>query len=128
LYHKYYDVTDAKGNKAARATRNIHVVNDADFLIGAYVATANCSATSTSQYNTNITTSTTVNNDIGLSHMVNLGAILGKVVNGNSITIPSSTALNGTTYSGSGPIVGNDFTINLTSSTNPTTCVINHVK
>lgn len=128
LYHKYYDVADAQGNQAARATRNVYVVNDADFLIGAYVATANCGATSTSQYNTNITTSTTVNNEIGFSHMIDVGAILGNVVNGSSITIPSSTALNGVTYSGSGPIVGTDFTINFTSSANTNTCVINHVK
>ena len=64
-YHVYYNVEDSQGNNASQATRNVNVVNDADFLVGLYTVNVNASASCYfNSYSTNITASETVNNKI----------------------------------------------------------------
>jgi len=131
LYHKYYDVTDAAGNKAARVTRNIHVVNDADYLVGTYTVTPSCGATPTSQSNSDLTTSNTVNNEIYLSALITPfygGAKITGTVSGNSLDFPAQT-INGNVYAGNGTITGNNsFNLDATSALDNLSCNVSYVK
>ena len=85
-YHVYYNVEDSQGNNAAQATRNVTVVNDADFLIGSYSTTVNCPTSDYYTVNnliTELTTSETVNNDIFVSKFEFGGPITGYLTTGH---------------------------------------------
>lgn len=133
-YNLYYNVTDNAGNKAVTMQRTIAVVNDDDYLIGTYIAVPSCGATPTAQYSVNITTSTTVNNQIFFSKIIGgcqSTNLISANTNGNNITIPNQT-YSTSMYSGTGTIGGiNNFTIT-TSTTCPSlgtyNCTITHTK
>jgi hypothetical protein len=70
-----YDARDAAGNKSPTVTRNVHVVNAADFLTGTYNVACTCTATAgqssptvtTTNYMASAIASTEANNGFQLS-------------------------------------------------------------
>ena len=129
VYPIHYNVSDSHGNPAVQLTRNVHVVNDADFLIGTYVATPDCGATPTAQYDTDITTSNSVNNKIFITKVIygTTGQPFHGMLNGNNIDIPVQTH-GPVTTSANGQISGNGFTLDAESSHHNMECDIVHVK
>jgi hypothetical protein len=116
-YVKKYNVTDAAGNAAAEMTRNIHVRNDAGFLAGTYAVVPNCGSTPSANYSSNITVSSTVNNQISISYVHNNQTgqpVVGVLTNGNVVL--NGLSGNGNTFGGSGPVSANKKVINLSTS------------
>lgn len=94
-YTLTYSATDAAGNEGT-ATRTVSVVNDAEYLVGAY----NCNNplfAPADNWVQNVTTSTTVNNKIYFSKFANLS-------NNTTVTatVLGSVDINTTTASGVG--------------------------
>lgn len=130
-YRMYYDVEDSEGNKAATAIRFVQVVNQADYLTGTYLATPNCSGTSTVQdYNTTVTTSSTVNNRIYIKRVIQMiedEPVIGEI-NGSIINIPYQT-VGPNTIQGTASIAGDGFLLSVTIDGDITyNCDIDHVK
>lgn len=130
-YKLFYDVEDAEGNNAATAKRYVHVVNDADYMIGTYLAEPNCVGSSTYfSYNTSVTTSETSNNEIYIRRVmwtVEDDPVIG-TISGNTITIPAQTV--GTnTVEGTATITGNTFLLAvIIDGTYYYECTIDHTK
>lgn len=126
VYQKFYDVEDEAGNNATRVTRNITVVNDADFLTGSYIATTNGGGSS---YFTAVTASTTQNNNFNLSQVLNETNVKSSLVDGNILDIPFTVISTGN-YQGTGSTLQNSFVINWEEAYqgNPYSITINHVK
>jgi hypothetical protein len=123
-YTLTYSVTDAAGN-VGTATRTVNVVNDAEFLQGAYVnAIDSCFSPNTvSTFDAQINTSNTVNNSFTIN---GFGAY------GTSVNIAAT--LDGThtiiSFLGSQPL-GTGATLinangNVTSHSSPTTIYVNY--
>lgn len=112
-YHIYYNVADNSGNNATVETRNVHVVNDADYLEGFYLATPNCGATSQSNYISTVNTSETQNNKIFINQSETGSSIITTaIVNNNTITLANQGTINNWQYSGTGTIVPTGFSLN----------------
>lgn len=131
-YRLFYNVEDSEGNKAATATRFVSVVNSADFMIGTYLATPGCTGTMTTpEYNTSITTSSTVNNQVFIRKIMFAEDDQPVVANisGDVITIPSQT-IGLRTISGTGNIISGNFLINVMIEGAGTSydCSIDHIK
>ncbi|MEI6816109.1 MAG: immunoglobulin-like domain-containing protein [Bacteroidota bacterium] len=115
-YYIYYNVSDAAGNTATQASREIVVVNEANNFIGKYNEAV--SQSSNTVYCTDsVYISNTQNNRIsftkfGLDTVANISA---NIVN-SSIFIPSQT-VGSHTYYGNGIINSNAFLIIFTDST-----------
>lgn len=127
-YRKFYDVEDENGNKAATAIRFVNVVNDADYMLGTFMASPNCTGTSTTNYNTSITTSQTVNNRIYIKRVLFLveDDPIAADINGSVITIPLQNV--GTnTLEGSGTISGSQFLIDVMVN-GSYSCTVDHTK
>lgn len=127
-YRKFYDVEDENGNKAATAIRFVNVVNNADYMLGTYMATPNCAGTGTTNYNTSITASQTVNNRIYIKRVLFLvedDPIVADI-NGTVITIPLQT-VGYNTVEGSGTISGTQFLVDVTVN-GSYSCTIDHTK
>lgn len=124
LYMKLYNVDDLSGNKAKQLTRTILVKNDAAFLDGVYIATANCGATNTSSFVSTVEASSTVNNQIKINGigMLDTGIVAVGKVSGLNIAITPGVHF-GTSYSGSAVINSNktEFSLNYAISKPPFT-------
>lgn len=108
-YTRKYNVMDAAGNAAAELTRNIHVRNEAWFLAGAYAVTPNCGLTPVSNYNTNISVSTTQNKAFTFSNLQSNftgQSPIGNLQTSTTFSVPQING-NGAGYSGSGQILQN---------------------
>lgn len=105
-----YNVVDSDGNDAITVTRNVKVANDAEYLVGQYVATHNCGATPVSDRSVDVTTSTVTNNKIFIQSIIieSFGDVFTGTVSGNDLDIP----LQKFSTSGSGTIDGINFSIN----------------
>ena len=130
-YRLFYNVEDSEGNKAASATRFVKVVNEADFMIGTYVATPSCTGTmTTTEYNTTITTSNTTNNQLYIRRVMYAEGDQPVVANisGDAITIPTQPIGN-RTISGSGTVVAGNFLLEvIIDGPGAYDCSINHIK
>jgi hypothetical protein len=128
-YRMYYDVEDENGNKAATATRYVQVVNNADYMIGTYLADPSCSGTGTT-YNTTVSSSETTNNEILIRkvlYTVEDDPVVGNV-NGATINIPLQT-IGFNTIEGSGTLIGDNFLIDIVvNGISGWTCSIDHTK
>ena len=113
-YQRFYNVKDAAGNSAAQMTRNVHVRNDADYLVGVYSAVPNCGMSPTSNFTTTLTTSQSVNNYISFNVNPNYGgaATTATVAGSNLVLTPVNSG--GSTFSGAAVISTNkkSFTLN----------------
>ncbi len=130
-YKLFYDVEDAEGNKAATAKRYVHVINDADYMIGTYLAEPNCVGTSIyTSYNTTVSTSETTNNQIMIRRVmwtVEDDPVIG-TISGNIITIPSQ-AVGDNTVEGTATITGTTFLLDVTiNGFLDYNCTIDHTK
>ncbi len=114
-YRMFYDVEDSEGNKAATATRYVKVVNDADFMIGTYSAVPTCMGTMTTQpYNTTITASTKINNQIFIRRVLN-GVEDQPVIatlDGDALTVPTQS-IGMHTVAGSAALVSGNFLLDV---------------
>jgi hypothetical protein len=105
-YVKEYNVRDGAGNIAVKATRQIRVKNDVDYLNGSYTVACNCQTiepgVSTLQNNTNYTASVvasaTINNSFNVSSLHN--------GNTTGAFILSASALNVSGFNPPGSISG----------------------
>jgi len=134
-YRLYYNVKDAAGNAAVQLTRYVYVENDADYLVGTYMATPNCGASPTTNGTVTLTTSNTLNNKVSFGILNNVSYISPNImVSGSAISIPMQN-------SGSNSIVGNgtiasnklSFSLTYTAVGNAPTfgtwnCTSNYVK
>ncbi len=112
-YHIYYNVADNSGNNASVEIRDVHVVNDADYLEGFYLATPNCGATTQSNYTSTLTSSETVNNKIFIDQLeMGISTIIPGYVSNDSITLASIGTINNYQYTGTGIIFNNGFNLN----------------
>ena len=129
-YRLYYDVEDENGNKAATATRFVQVVNNADNMIGTYLADPSCSGSGTTNYNTTVTSSETNNNQILIRkvlYTVEDDPVVGNI-SGTTITIPLQT-IGTNTIEGSGSLIGDNFLIDIMiNGVFGWTCSIDHTK
>lgn len=124
IYMKFYDVDDLSGNKAKQLTRSILVKNDASFLDGVYIATANCGATNTSSFVSTVQASSSINNQVKINGigLLDTGIVaVGKVTGLNMAITPGIHF--GTSYSGSAVINSNktEFTLSYAISKPPFT-------
>ena len=126
-YRIYYDVTDAAGNKAQTAVRYVQVVNDADYMMGTYLASPACSGSST--YNTAVTPSSSENNVVWINRVYNSvqDDPVRADISGSTITIPQQT-IGWDVISGTGTISGNSFSLVVTFNGFPFNCTIDHTK
>jgi Domain of unknown function (DUF5011) len=122
IYMKFYDVADLTGNKAKQLTRSILVKNDASFLDGVYIATANCGATNTSSFVSTVEASSTVNNQIKINGigLLDTGIVAVGKLNGLNMAITPGIHF-GTSYSGSAIVNSNkkEFTLSYAISKAP---------
>jgi len=118
-YLRKYNVSDAAGNAANEITRFVHVKNDAGFLAGTYQAVPNCGSTPSSQYNTNITVSSTVNNEFQFSNLLynttGKAAVCTLGSSKTTFTVNTLTGNNGVVFSATGQVNSNK-TISLNSA------------
>lgn len=130
-YRIFYDVEDDNGNKAATAKRYVNVVNEADFMVGTYLAEPSCLGTSTtSSYNTSVSVSQDVNNQIYIRTV--LWTVeddpIACTVSGSDITIPLQS-VGENTVEGSGSISGSTFILSVVVDGESTyNCTIDHTK
>lgn len=102
-YEKKYDARDSDGNNAETKVRLVKVRNDADRLEGVYSAVLKCSPTSADgNFNTQISTSETVNNEFYFSYMKEVEGKVKATLNGVEMTIPVGFDSLNTRYSGNG--------------------------
>jgi hypothetical protein len=94
-----------------QVTRNVHVVNDADYLEGFYVATPNCGASSQSSYNSTVTSSETENNKIFIDQKETGSSITMSAFISNSSILLSSQGSSNVEYSGTGTIFSSGFSL-----------------
>lgn len=133
-YRIFYNVEDKEGNKAATQTRFVNVFNEADYMVGGFIATPSCGGSGTSDiYNTAVTVSYSTNNRIWINNLTIepyfYSAISGPVyadVSGTTITIPNQFS-GSESISGTGTITGDDFSVDVLIG-GVITCSISHVK
>ncbi|MBN4077540.1 DUF5011 domain-containing protein [bacterium AH-315-C20] len=130
-YRIYYDCDDNKGNKAATATRFVNVVNEADYMLGTYLAEPSCVGTATtSSYNTTITASDKLNNRIYIKRVlwsVEDEPVFGDV-SGGTMNIPLQT-IGGNTVEGTATLSGSTFSLSVQINDGVTyDCTISHTK
>jgi hypothetical protein len=109
-YVRNYNVSDAAGNAAAQQTRQIHVRNDAWFLVGNYAVAPNCGSTPASNYNTSISVSSTVNRQFTFSSLLYNGTgqtPVGILASNNTNIAVAPLNGNGSSFSASGQIISN---------------------
>jgi hypothetical protein len=117
-YQRTYNVQDAAGNAASQATRLIHVRNEAYFLTGNYAVVPNCGSTPSSNYNTSISVSSTVNRLFTFSSLQsNYTGLVPTATLGVARTNFTLTSLSGNnaTFGGSG-VINSASSINLSSA------------
>lgn len=124
IYMKFYDVDDLSGNKAKQLTRSILVKNDASFLDGVYIATANCGATNTSSFVASVAASSSVNNQVSINGigLLDTGIVAIGKLNGLNMAITPGVHF-GTSYSGSALVSSNksEFVLSYAISKPPST-------
>ena len=131
-YTLTYSVSDAAGNTATQSI-TVNIVNDADFLNGAYGAHDTCQVTAPFNYNPTVNVSTTVNNALVINNFgaFGTGININGTLSGSNITIPSSQTLGGSSsiVSASGAIISATapvkFSVNYTwtDGTNTEVCI-----
>ncbi|MGB0422779.1 MAG: DUF5011 domain-containing protein [Flavobacteriales bacterium] len=127
VYELTYRVSDNAGNSSS-STRNVHVRNQGDVLTGSFYAEPSCSGTFTSSnYTTNVSASTTINNEIYFSQcsMITNGGILRATVDGDHIDVPLQTH-GQYDFVGAGEIIGNNFNLGLERQNTGQSCIIAH--
>lgn len=132
LYTLTYTATDAAGNSGT-ATRTVDIVNDAEYLAGAYAnSTDSCTITGgpflwASPNFPDVITSNTVNNAITINNFGQFGESINinATVSGTNITIPLGQSLGGT-YTITAIYTTAPNATGITSTTAPTSFTIKY--
>lgn len=125
-YTLTYTVSDAAGNTGTK-TRTVVVANDKAGWSGSYSVSDVVGSGTPSNYNDNITASTTVNNRVWVTKFAYYtnGAVYFDFTSATNVTIPMQTVTCGNpsadrTFSGNGTANTNTITLNYTEATNGT--------
>jgi hypothetical protein len=126
-YELRYSVINSAGVGSRVVARTVIVRNEASYLEGTYLATHRCntSAAPTPDFQTSISPSKSVNNEIIFSKIAPVSGAIKATLKGVLIDIPVNFDKNDVRYSGSGSVKNNSIEINFqTDSTYYNYCSI----